>query len=132
MKNINNFILEKLVINKNIKNQFHNIYYALLGVYGGYDYLVDNLGDAMITGDNGSGPNIFIVKYNILITLDKKYFEFGTDIINGTISIWNVPEKYQDNINKFKKDYEDGKINLDDDCKEFDNGEYDKILKNFK
>ena len=127
MKNLNNYITERLRINKNMSVK-DNTYYALLGNdYRGYDYLVNNLGDTMITGDNGSGINIFIVQYKVLITLDKKLFD------DKFITIWNISEKYQDNIDKFETDFQNGTINLDNNCiKLFNDDELDEILKNFK
>ena len=126
MKNIKQYIQEKLIINKHSKIKQINKYYILLAVYEGWDYLADEIGDAMIAGDKGSGPNIFIVDYNTLIILDKEYFE------NKSITIWHMPEKYQDDIDKFETDYYDGKINLDDDCVEFNDNELDNILNDFK
>ena len=115
---------EKLVINKDIKSG--NVYYALLGVYGGWDYLADEIGDTMIAGDKGSGPSIFIVDYKTLLTLDKDYFD------DKSITIFRIPEKYQNNIDKFETDYYDGKINLDDDCWELSDDEYNEILNKMK
>lgn len=126
MKNIKQYIQEKLIINKHSKIKQTNKYYILLAVYEGWDYLADEIGDVMIAGDKGSGPNIFIVDYNTLIILDKEYFE------NKSITIWHMPEKYQDDIDKFETDYYDGKINLDDDCVEFNDNELDNILNDFK
>ena len=126
MKNIKQYIQEKLIINKHSKIKQINKYYILLAVYEGWDYLADEIGDVMIAGDKGSGPNIFIVDYNTLIILDKEYFE------NKSITIWHMPEKYQDDIDKFETDYYDGKINLDDDCVEFNDNELDNILNDFK
>lgn len=133
MKNLKDNILEKLIISKDSKiKKPHNVYYALLGVYEGYDYLVDTLGDTMITGDSGSGPNIFILPYNVLITLNKKYFIIAPNLESGTISIWNIPEEYQDDIDKFENDYENGTINLEDDCYELSDDEYNEILNKMK
>ena len=125
MKTLIQSIQEKLVFNKHTKAKKDN-YYILLAVYEGWDYLADEIGDVMIAGDKGSGPNIFIVDYNTLIILDKEYFE------NKSITIWHMPEKYQDDIDKFETDYYDGKINLDDDCVEFNDNELDNILNDFK
>lgn len=125
MKKLKDTIIEKLIINKDSKSKEKNLWYALLGVYEGYDYLVDEIGDAMITGDKGSGINIFIVPYNILLTLDREFFE------DKSITIWYIPEKYQHNIDQFEKDFEDGIINLDDDCIEFNDVDYNKILTKF-
>lgn len=116
---------EKLVFNKHTKEKKDN-YYILLAVYDGFDYLAYEFGDSMIVGDKGSGPSIFIVDYKTLLTLDKDYFE------NKSITIFRIPKKYQDDIDKFEKDYYDGKINLDDDCEEFNDTELDNILNDFK
>lgn len=122
MKNIKQHIQEKLIINKHSKIKQTNKYYILLAVYKGWDYLVDEIGDVMIAGDKGSGPSIFIVDYKTLLTLDKDYFE------DKSITIFNIPEKYQNDINKFEKDYYNGNIYLDDDCGELDDNETNALL----
>ena len=122
MKNLKDIIIERLHITKDTGNDIDE-FYILFAVYGGWDYLADEIGDTMIVGDKGSGPSIFIVDYKTLLTLDKDYFE------DKSITIFRIPEKYQDNIDKFEKDYYDGKINLDDDCEELDENETNKILK---
>ena len=121
MKNLKDIIIERLHINKDTGNNI-NEYYILLAVYGGFDYLADEIGDAMCVGDKGSGPSIFIVDYKTLLTLDKDYFE------DKSITIFRIPEKYQDDIDKFEKDYYDGKINLDDDCEGLGENETNKLL----
>ena len=126
MKHLIDSIQEKLVINKHSKIKQSNKYYALLGVYEGFDYLMDEVGDSMVAGGHGEGPSICIVPYNILITLDKEFFE------DKSITIFMIPEKYQDNIDKFEMDYENGIINLDDDCIEFNDDDLNEILKKFK
>lgn len=123
MKNLKDVIIERLHINKDTYNDIDK-YYILLSVYGGWDYLADEIGDTMISGDKGSGPSIFIVDYKTLLTLDKDYFD------DKSITIFRIPEKYQDNIDKFEKDYYDGKINLDDDCEELDENETNALLNN--
>ena len=129
MKALKQSIQEKLILNKNIRlnknisSKVKDKFYILLGIYSGYDYLVDELGDIMITGDKGSGPNIFIVPYSMLLTLEKKYFE------DKSISIFNIPDKYEKDIDQFEEDYSEGKINLDDDCTELTDKEYINILK---
>lgn len=123
MKDLIQTIQEKLVFNKHTKAK-KDKYYILFAIYGGWDYLADEIGDAMIVGDKGSGPSIFIVDYKTLLTLDKDYFE------DKSITIFRIPEKYKDDIDKFEKDYFDGKYNLDD-CVEFDDNELDNILNGF-
>lgn len=125
MKSLLNTIQEKLIINKDSKGKEKNLYYALLAVYEGFDYLVDEIGDAMCVGDKGSGPSIFIVDYKTLLILDKEYFE------DKSITIWHIPEKYQNDIDKFENDYYNGKFNLDDDCVEFNDNELNKMLTKF-
>ena len=123
MKTLKDIIVERLHINKDIGNDNHE-WYALLGVYHGYFYLVDKLGDDnMIIGDKGSGLNIFIVNYNTLIKLDYKHFG------DNTISVFIIPEKYQDNLSKFEKDYYNGVINLEDDFEENNKDEINKLFK---
>ena len=122
MKQINNYIQEKLILNKTVKTNKCK-YYILLGVYEGFDYLVDNFGDFMIVGDKGSGPSIFIATLEVLLDIDKEYFE------NKSITIWKMPEKYENNIDQFEKDYYDGKINLEDNSYELDENEINKIIK---
>ena len=123
MKNLKDIIIERLKINKDIGNDIDK-YYILFAVYGGWDYLADEIGDTMIVGDKGSGPSIFIVDYKTLLTLDKDYFD------DKSITIFRIPEKYQDDIDKFEKDYYDGKINLDDNCEELDENEINALLNN--
>ena len=125
MKFLKDSILEKLIINKNSKIKPRNVYYALLGVYDGWDYLAYKIRDACV-GDKGSGPSIFIVDHKTLLTLDKEYLE------DKYITIFRIPEKYQDDIDKFEKDYYDGKINLEDDCLELSDDEYNEILNKMK
>ena len=103
MKALKQSIQEKLILNKNIRlnknisSKVKDKFYILLGIYSGYDYLVDELGDIMITGDKGSGPNIFIVPYSMLLTLEKKYFE------DKSISIFNIPDKFFRECFRFRK-----------------------------
>ena len=123
MKNLKDIIIERLHITKDTGNDIDE-YYILLGIYGGWDYLADEIGDAMISGDKGSGPSIFIVDYKTLLILDKDYFE------DKSITIFRIPLKYQDDIDKFEKDYYDGKINLEDDCEELDENETNVLLNN--
>lgn len=129
MKNLKDNILEKLIIRKDSKIKPRNVYYALLGLYDGWDYLAYEFGDLMIVGDKGSGPSIFIVDYKTLLALDKEYKEYIED---KYITIFNIPEKYQDDINKFKNYYENGTINLEDDCYELSDDEYNEILNKMK
>ena len=129
MKNLKDNILEKLIISKDSKIKHRNVHYALFGARDGWDYLAFDFGDLMIVGDKGSGPSIFIVDYKTLLTLDKEYKEYIED---KYISIWNIPEKYQDNIDKFENDYENGTINLKDDCRELSDDEYNEILNKMK
>lgn len=122
MKYFKNYIQEKLILNKNSKNNEHIKYYVLLGIYEGFDYLTDKFGNELIEGDLGSGPSIFIINNKKLLSIDKKYLD------DGSISVWNISEKYQNNIDQFKKDYYNGKINLEDNSYELDEDELNKIL----
>lgn len=124
MKQLKNIILEKLVITKDTKEKQNNLYFALFAIYDGFDYLAYKFRNSIIVGDKGSGPSIFIVDHKTLLTLDKEYFE------DKYIFVFVIPEKYQYDIDKFKKDYYDGKIYLDDDCDELDENETNALLNN--
>lgn len=106
MKILKDIIIEKLVINNNskIKNNNDNDFYAVLGTFEAKDDLKTKFTDAQISCDYGMGPIIFILPYKELKSFDKQYIE------EEKITIYEIPEKYKDNLNKFKKDYYHGKI----------------------
>lgn len=106
MKLLKDIIIEKLVINNNskIKNNNDNDFYAVLGTFEAKDDLETEFADAKISCDYGMGPSIFILPYKELKSFDKQYIE------EEKITIFEIPEKYKDKLNKFEKDYYHGKI----------------------
>ena len=125
MKSLKQIIQEKLVIDKTIKSGNNSDFYCIIAINNkAYKDLQEEFSDALIAGPpDKSLPCAFIFHKDIIKFLDIKYIK------SGEIKIYDFSEKYNDDIDKFEKDYSSGKIKFDDFLNTFKKLKYEDIQK---
>lgn len=105
MKHLNQFISEKLKINKDtkVKNKFSEEECIVVPFSKTYDEFFDDFSDYEIMSD--SGPNIFVVRIDCLGEYTKRS--------KKEIDFMKIPDKYS-SFEELKDDYEKGILDLDE------------------
>jgi len=108
MIQLNNYILEKLKLDKNIKTkEFDEKFLFIIPFGDAYDFFKKDFIDALITSDNES--NGFIIPIDYIKDNYKKWI----DTYNYSYELYRIPSSYQD-IEQFEDDYKDGTITPED------------------
>jgi hypothetical protein len=106
MKQINNYILEKLHLNKNLKvdnRDTENLVFVV--AYGNvYDQLLSDFADVKVVSKAGD-PDGFIIPIDDAKEIYKQYYK-------QNIIIYKLPEEYE--IIDFRDAYKEGEITLED------------------
>jgi len=106
MKQINNYILEKLHLNKNLKvNDIDIENFVFVVAYGNvYDELLSDFADVKVVSNYGD-PDGFIIPIDDAKEIYKKHYK-------QNIIIYKLPEEYE--IIDFRDAYHNGEITLED------------------
>lgn len=106
MKTLNNYILEKLIIDKNTKKTLLNNTFCLVVPFGSaYDDIVNDYEDARITNNDGD-PDAFILPIDTV----KNYYDIYS---KEEVTIYRIPDNYKE-ISEFEDAYENGEISTED------------------
>ena len=122
MKNLNNYIFEKLKINKNTKTDNHDMFYVIfLGDM--FDKCRKTYELSMIKSNNQGTLGFILWKVEIrnLLIQHYKLLENYPKYLN----IYEIPNRYND-WEEFKKDIESFKLKIED-LNKIENDEFKKL-----
>lgn len=106
MNNLKEYILEKLIIDKNTKKTLLNNTFCLVVPFGqAYDDIVNDYEDARITNNDGD-PDAFILPIDTV----KNYYDIYS---KEEVTIYRIPDNYKE-ISEFEDAYDNGEISIED------------------
>ena len=112
MKNLNNYIIEKLKLNKNSQDEKLDDDEFLDADPGDYLFIVP-YGDGFQDLANEYGETYIVSGYDETAGWILPKVEADNDKFIRDYDVFNIPDKY-DTIVQFMRDYESGKIKVED------------------